>query len=135
MAVTARMHLAATRILEREKASRHLVMSEPRTWLERALAGELVPVELARTRLARIDDYLRVAPGWAQGVEMETSELERALVCATIAIIENDEDALVTACITHAAFTAQIVAHIMRQPLLEAHDRAAIEEKLTLSKV
>lgn len=134
MAITARMHLAATRILEREKASRHLVMSEPRVWLERALRGEPVSIELARKRLATIEDYLHVAPGWAQGVEMETSELERALVRATIAMIENDEDALVVACITHAAFTAQIAAHILRQPLLEAHDRAALEEKLTLSK-
>jgi hypothetical protein len=114
---------AAQRILEREARSREVAfVAEPREWLARVAAGGSVAIDEVKARLARVDEYLRIAPGWAQGVETEVRMIERALICAVIACIEDDAAAIAEACAKHAALISYVDAYAHARPASEAAD-------------
>jgi hypothetical protein len=109
---------AGRRILKRERRE-----SRPRAWLREALrarqAGDAAALAAlasqASQRLAEVDAYLEIAPGWAQGCEMETSELERAVLRAVVALTAPDAIAaaqgVADACVEHAAYAALLAAY------------------------
>jgi len=124
--VTPELRRAAQRILEREARSREVAfVAEPRDWLARVVAGGDIRIDDVNVRLVQVDEYLRIAPGWAQGVEMEVRMIERALLCAVKACIEDDRAAIVEACAKHAALTSYIDAYARARPASELADAYA----------
>jgi hypothetical protein len=71
-------------------------------------------LEKAHMRLRECERYLEIAPGWAQGCEMEVSLLERTVLRATVALADRSNAAaaaILIADVEHAALTSQISAY------------------------
>jgi hypothetical protein len=97
---------AAGRVLEREPRP---PAPTRRPQLRRALqtgdAGD------ARARIASIDAYLEIAPGWAEGCEMEAHRFERAALCVVAGLADGDAAAVASAAVEHAAWAAWLAAY------------------------
>ena len=107
-----RIHARVNSLVDGELADRLAAVLAARK--VHGLEGVRAELDHARRALRECDAYLQVAPGWAEGCELVTRVLQRAVLRATIALGDAGDAAaaaVVTADVEHAALTLELAAY------------------------